>query len=307
MKKFNLNKVSLVVLVFVFMFGLFSSIPLYAATAPNLGAAESFSVLAQTLITGVSNISGSVGMNASGVGITALTTGNVGGSIYATDLVAPSEGLLSSSVQANAVSANANMLSQGSPVVIGTALDGLTLVPGVYDLGAGQLNGGILHLNGAGVYIFRTSSSLISSGSIDFQNGARACDLFWSVNSLATINGSSFAGTIIAGTGVHFGANVTLDGRALAVGGDVTMLSDTISGPTCTAVREPEPEPELVPETTSTPVVEPEVVSVVAPIVIPTPVLTPTPLAIVPQLPKTGFAPQTWYESLFYSFLNLFK
>ena len=228
MKKFKFNKVSAVVLVFVFMFGMSPSIPLYAATAPNLGAAESFSVLAQTLITGISTISGDVGMNASGAGVTALTTGNVTGTIYATDLVAPSEGLLSASVQANAVTANANMLSQGSPTVIGTALDGLTLVPGVYDLGAGQLNGGILHLNGAGVYIFRTSSSLVSSGSIDFQNGARACDLFWSVATLATINGSSFAGTIIAGTGVHFGANVTLDGRALAVGGDVTMLSDTI-------------------------------------------------------------------------------
>jgi len=36
-----------------------------------------------------------------------------------------------------------------------------------------------------------------------------------------------------AGTGVHFGANVTLNGSALAIGGDVTMISDTISGPSC--------------------------------------------------------------------------
>ncbi|MCX6753662.1 MAG: ice-binding family protein [Candidatus Nomurabacteria bacterium] len=303
MKKFKFNKVSVVVLVFVFMFGMSPSITAYAATAPNLGAAESFSVLAQTLITGISTISGDVGMNTSGAGVTALTTGNVAGSIYATDLVAPSEGLLQASVQANAVTANANMLSQGSPVVIGTALDGLTLVPGVYDLGAGQLNGGILHLNGAGVYIFRTSSSLISSGSIDFQNGARACDLFWSVNSLATINGSSFAGTIIAGTGVHFGANVNLDGRALAIGGDVTMLSGTISGPTCTEAPAPvvtpiiTPTPELIPAPTA-PVFEPTISIISTPVVV---------APVVPKLPKTGFPPQTWYEFLLNNILNLFK
>jgi type VI secretion system secreted protein VgrG len=306
MKKFNKNLI-ITVLSITLVFGFTGPSVAYAATAPNLGAAESFSVLAQTLITGIATITGDVGLNASGAGITALTTANVAGTIYATDVVAPSEGLLSASVQANAVTANANMLSQGTPVVIGTALDGLTLAPGVYDLGAGQLNGGVLHLNGAGVYIFRTSSSLISSGSIDFQNGARACDLFWSVNSLATINGSSFAGTIIAGTGVHFGANVTLDGRALAVGGDVTMLTDTISGPTCTAA--PAPAPVVTPTVTPTPELTPT-----APVFQPTISIISTPVIVVPvvptvipKLPKTGFPPQTWYESLLNSFLSLFR
>jgi hypothetical protein len=57
--------------------------------------------------------------------------------------------------------------------------------------------------------------------------------VYWQVNTLATINGSSFTGTIIAGTGVHFGDSVALDGRALALGGDVTLLNNTISGPAC--------------------------------------------------------------------------
>jgi hypothetical protein len=80
------------------------------------------------------------------------------------------------------------------------------------------------------------TSDLISSGSIVLTNGARACDVYWQVNTLASINGSSFAGTIIAGTGVHFGNGVALDGRALALGGDVTLLNNTISGPTCAAL-----------------------------------------------------------------------
>ena len=207
-----------------------------AATDPGLGAAESFSVLAQTAITGISTISGDVGLNSTGAGITALTAANVGGTIFSTDGVAPSVAspFLSATVQANASTAyTTNIPGQAPTASIGPVLDGLTVVPGVYDIGAGRLNGGVLTLNGEGIYIFRASSDFISSGSVVLTNGARACDVFWRVETLATINGSSFIGTILAGTGVHFGANVTLNGRALAVGGDVTMITDTISGPTC--------------------------------------------------------------------------
>lgn len=205
----------------------------FAATDPGLGAAATFSVIAQTAITGTGTISEDVGLNSTGAGITALTAGNVGGIIYSTDGIAPSAAILSPTVQANLSSANGNISGQGSTASIGPTLDGLTITPGVYDIGAGRLNGGVLTLNGAGIYILRASSDLVSSGSINLTNGARACDVYWQVSSLATINGSSFAGTIIAGTGVHFGANVTLNGRALALGGDVTLSNTTISGPTC--------------------------------------------------------------------------
>lgn len=211
-----------------------------AATLPVLGAASSFSILSQTAITGTATISGDVGMNSTGANITALTSANVAGTIYATDLVAPSEGILDPNVQADALAAFTTGIP-GQPLTSneGPALDGLTLSTGVYDIGAGRLNGGILTLDGPGVYIFRASSDFISSGSINLINGARACDVFWRVETLATINGTSFIGTILAGTGIHFGANVTLDGRALAIGGDVTLLTNTISGPTCAAVSSP--------------------------------------------------------------------
>ena len=48
MKKFNKNLIG-IVLAIALMLGLTPPIPAHAATAPNLGAAESFSVLAQTL------------------------------------------------------------------------------------------------------------------------------------------------------------------------------------------------------------------------------------------------------------------
>jgi len=235
MKK--LSNVLIITLGFAFLLSLVNPAPvLAAATLPPLGAAASFSVLAQTLITGTSAISGDVGLNSSGAGITALTTSNVAGTIYATNMAGPSEGILSSSVQADALAAyTTNIPGQTLTSNQGPNLNGLTLTPGVYDIGDGLLTT-TLTLDGPGVYIFRASSGLTSSGSVNLINGARACDVFWRVQSLATLNGGSFVGTILAGTGIHFTtANVTLNGRALAIGGDVTMITNTISGPTCAA------------------------------------------------------------------------
>ena len=248
-----------------------------AASDPGLSAATTFSIIAQTAITGTGTISGDVGLNSTGAGITALTAAMVGGTIYSTDGIAPSTTNLVPAVQANLSSANGNISGQGSTASIGPVLDGETRTAGVYDIGAGRLNGGILTLDGPGIYIFRASSDLVSSGSINLINGARACDVYWQVNTLATINGSSFVGTIIAGTGVHFGTNVTLDGRALALGGDVTLLNSTISGPTCATASIPVVEPIV---TSTPPVVEPIVTS--AP-----PVVEPI-VTVVPKLPDTG-------------------
>jgi len=199
----------------------------FAATSPNLGQADSFSVLGFSNVTNanLSTISGDIGVW-SGSSITGLDSITVGGATHLTDSVAQQ-------AQTDASAAAGNLLGQANTGGTLGALDSLVLVPGVYDMGEGLLNGGVLTLDGAGVYIFRTTSTLVSSGSINLINGARACDVFWYVQSAATINGSSFVGTIFANTGIHFGTGVSLNGRALAIGADVTMDSNTITGPTC--------------------------------------------------------------------------
>lgn len=226
------------------IFGLCASTSVFAATAPDLGSANTFSIIGQTAITSVptSIVSGDVGMNASGASITGLTSAEVAGTIYATDLVAPSEAVLAASVQADASAAYTvnipGLPIEGTPIAV-SELNGITTSAGVYDLTGAEvtLSGGVLTLDGPGVYVFRMPFAFTSAGSINLINGARACDVFWNVGSLATINsggaGTEFVGTILSGTGVHFGAGVTLNGRAFAIGGDVTMDSDTISGPTC--------------------------------------------------------------------------
>jgi len=232
MKVFKKFSISILAVAFVFSFiGLNVA---FAATNPNLGAAETFSVLASTTITGTpTSISGDVG-NVNAVGgssITGVMGAVVSGTIYAQDLVAPSEAVISATVQANASTAyttTAGLAPEGTPIAV-SELGGITRGPGVYDIpGNAILSSGVLTLDGPGTYIFRTdpASSLTSSvgGSINFINGARPCDLFWNIGTAAEIGGTSFAGTILASTGIHFtNANIALNGRALAVGADVTL------------------------------------------------------------------------------------
>jgi hypothetical protein len=218
--------------------------PLAAASDPGLGTAASASILATTGVTNSGTSSTNADVDVSPFSQVQPVGLLVGGAFHSADGVA-------AGVLADATAAGLNILGQPLTSNQGPALDGLTLVSGVYDIGAGRLNGGVLTLNGPGVYIFRASSDFVTSGTVSLINGARACDVYWRVDSLATINGSSFVGTIIAGTGVHFGDSVTLDGRALAINGDVTLLNDTITGPTC-AVAPTAVAPTAVPEETTT-------------------------------------------------------
>jgi len=186
-----------------------------------------FSVLGFSDVTntGTTSLSGDLGVW-SGSSITGGGTINVGGATHTTDSVAQQ-------AQADAGTADGSLTGQANTGGSLGALDSLVLVPGVYDLGEGSLGGGVLTLDGAGVYIFRTSSTLVTAGSVSLINGARACEVFWHVEDAATINGTSFVGTVIAKTGIHFGTGVSLDGRALAIGADVTLQGNTISGPSC--------------------------------------------------------------------------
>lgn len=247
MKKFKRNSIVSVIAIASLVLSMAGPTPARAATLPVLGAASTFSVLSQTTITGtvpVSGISGDVGLNAAGAGITALTTPMVTGTIYSTDGAAPSVVaplITALTVQADALAAyTTDIPGQGTNGTIVGALDGQTFTPGVYDwTGPGPLvlGGGTVTLNGAGVYIFRSATNFTSAGTVNLIGGARACDVFWRVQTNAAINGTAFVGTILSGTTIAFGAGVALDGRALGVGpaASVTFAggTDVISGPTC--------------------------------------------------------------------------
>jgi uncharacterized repeat protein (TIGR01451 family) len=88
-------------------------------------------------------------------------------------------------------------------------------------------------------------------------NGADPCNVYWQVVSAATLNGSTFAGNVVAQAGVSLGAGtmplpVSLQGRALATSaGAVTLAGfDTIGG--CSQVGTPAASPTATTTATGT-------------------------------------------------------
>ena len=209
-----------------------------AGAAPvGLGTAAPFAVLAGTPAvtnTGPTTITGDLGISPAAA-VTGFPPGTVNGSIHAADAVA---------LQAKSDLVIAYDDAAGrtpATVVAGGTLGGQTLVAGVYNAGGVTLDlTGTLTLDGQNdpnaVWIFQATSDLItaSSSSVAFINGGQPCNVFWQVTSSATLgSGSTFAGTILALTSITMNSGVTMDGRALARNGNVTLINDTITRSTC--------------------------------------------------------------------------
>jgi hypothetical protein len=211
-----------------------------AAIVPtvDLGTAEDFSVLGGETVTntGPSVLASSVGVSP-GTAIVGFPPGVVQppGTIEAGTPVA---------AQAQADSTAAYLDALGRPLNETTTSDltGLTLVGGVY---AGPSKSplslsGTLTLDGEGdpnsVFIFQTDSTLITGpgSTVSLINGAQACNVFWQVGSSATLDtGSTFVGNILALTTITVADSVTVQGRALAQTGEVTLINDTFTQVGC--------------------------------------------------------------------------
>jgi len=206
-----------------------------AAEPVALGGAATFAVLGATTVTstGGSRVSGDLGVSP-GTAVTGFGPGViVNGSLHAGDPVA---------TQAHADLATAYLDASGRPAtsLISGVLDGLTLSPGVYAAGAGMSLAGSLTLDGQGdpdaVFVLQAGSTLgTAAGShVDLAGGAQSCNVFWQVGSSATLGASSLLrGSILASTSISLGDAVTIDGRALARDGAVTMINDAVTTPHC--------------------------------------------------------------------------
>ena len=129
-------------------------------------------------------------------------------------------------------------------------LVGLTLLPGVYAATAKAPLSltGTLTLDGqnnpAAVFIFQTDSTLItaSGSSITLINGASECNVFWQVGSSATLGtGSTFVGNIMALTSIAVQNGATVQGRALARNGEVTLDNNVFTSTNCALSAEGAP------------------------------------------------------------------
>ncbi|WP_422484292.1 ice-binding family protein [Gudongella sp. DL1XJH-153] len=215
-----------------------------AEAAVDLGTASSFAVLAGSTITntGDTTISGSAGSN---VGLhpktafTGETSATISGDVYLAEATA-------SEAKDDLLTAYNNATGRTPTTTIETELGGQTLIPGVYDSASGTFGlTGTLTLDGKGdpnaVFIFLMDSTLVTAGSsiVSNINSATSCQVYWVVGSSATLGANSeFVGTIMASESITATTGATVKGRLLALGGAVTLNTNTITNDVCSIADE---------------------------------------------------------------------
>jgi hypothetical protein len=209
--------------------------PIAQAASVPLRTADSFAVLAGTTVTntGPSRIGGDLGVSP-GTAVTGFPPAMVNAAtIHAADAVA---------LQAErdlAIAYN-DAAGRSSTATISADLAGRTLTPGVYTSASSLGLSGDLTLDASGdpnaVFVFQAGSTLTagSASRVLLIGGAQACNVFWQVGSSATIGTSSaFAGNVLALTSISMTTGATLQGRALARNGAVTLDTNTVTKAVC--------------------------------------------------------------------------
>ena len=208
-----------------------------AATSPVLlRTAANFAVLAGTTITSTGNtvINGDIGVSP-GTAITGLPPGQVNGAIHDNSDAA------ATAAEADLVTAYNDAAGRTTSGTVDSVLGGTTKTSGVYNSTSGTFGiAGTVTLDAQfdpnAVFIFKATSTLITAADsqVALVNGAQSCNVFWQVGSSATLGATStLRGSILANTSITVGAGLTIDGRALAITGAVTMDADLITRPTC--------------------------------------------------------------------------
>lgn len=207
------------------------------ATALDLGTAGSYSVLggASVTNTGSSVLALDVGVSP-GTAISGFPPGLANGTTHAGDAHALQ-------AQSDLVIAYDAAAGQAPDANIDGDIGGRTLVPGVYK-GASSIGlTGPLTLDAQGdpnaVFVFQIGSALTTatSSSVELINGAQGCNIFWQIGSSATLGTeTTFVGNILALTSITANTGATVDGRALARNGSVTLDNNTFTGGNCDAL-----------------------------------------------------------------------
>jgi hypothetical protein len=205
-----------------------------AQSAPPLGTAETFAVLAGSAVTntGASVVTGDLGIWPNNISsVTGFPPGSITGTLHAGNAVALQ-------AQSDLTTAYNNAAGQACGTVLtGTNLGGLTLTPGVYCFATSAQLTGTLTLDAQGnpdaVFIFQIGSTLTtaSAARVEMINGGSGCRVYWQVGSSATLGtGTAFQGNILALASITMTTGASVNGRLLARNGAVTLDTSAAGG-----------------------------------------------------------------------------
>ncbi|CAF1330079.1 unnamed protein product [Didymodactylos carnosus] len=209
------------------LFSVSYSTPLHPCV--QLASAKSFALLVGITMTnaGATVVRGNLGLSP-GTSVTAFPSGIVSsGTQHVVDTNA-------SQAQADLVAAyNQAFLAAKTQDLSGVNLCALVLHPGVYKFDSSAfLTSGNLTLTGGGVYIFQTSSTLITFGNSNvlLKRGAKPGCVFWQVGSSATLgSGTNFQGNIMATTSITFNSGANLKDSTYAINAAITLIGNHIT------------------------------------------------------------------------------
>jgi len=201
-------------------------------TTIPLAGATGLTLLAGSAITntGSTNITGDIGLSP-GTSIGGFPPGILNGKSHINDAIATK-----AKFDLTAAYNDAASRTTIDMVTLSGNIGGLTLTPGLYKSTSSlALSSGDLAFdakeNANAIFIIQIASSLtVTSGrKVILSGGASASNIFWQVGSSATFGTTSvFKGTVMAMQSITFNTGATLDGKALARTGAVTLAGNTI-------------------------------------------------------------------------------
>jgi hypothetical protein len=177
-------------------------------------------------------VTGDLGVSP-GTSVTGFPPGTISGATHAGDATAAT-----AKVDLTTAYNDAAGRTLGAVTVSGN-LGGLTLTPGLYKSTSSlAISSGDLTLDAQGdanaVFIFQMASTLTTTSGrqVILSGSAKPANIFWQVGSSATLGTTSvFQGTIMADQSITLTTGATLNGRALARTGAVTLDTNSVVKP----------------------------------------------------------------------------
>lgn len=197
-----------------------------------LGGAANFAILAGSGVTntGATNITGDLGLSP-GTSVGGFPPGILVGTLHINDIISNQAKLDLTAAYNDAAGRTSTDI-----VTISGNIGGLTLSPGLYKSTSSlAISSGDLTFDAKGnanaVFIIQIASSLTTTSGrkVILIGGASASNIFWQVGSSATLGSTStFKGTILAMQSVSLLTGASLNGKALARTGAVTLQGNAI-------------------------------------------------------------------------------